>query len=417
MTLSSVLLMVTGPLLVWALAHRRLRHVGVTGPILMVALGAAIGWSVTSESVVFFDSTIALYLAEVILALLLFVDAVDIRGPLRSHLSAVPIRLLAIALPLSLLLVVTVGLALPLELSVVAVLAITCLAVPVDFSPELSIVRDHRIPESVRRWLGIESGYNDGLVAPFLLASLALATTTGDPGDQAVAAFVKAAPSGAIAVAVGAAVGTLAGWVFRRARSAGWADPTSIRVGVLALPLFTFAISVVLNGNGFVAAFVCGVVFRIAFSPTSDHDTEAFSFVDDVSGLVNLILWLAFGVVSVALLVGSHRWWPAMVLAAFVLTVGRIAPVLLSLVGSDVPRRDRVFMAAMGPRGAASIVFGLIAFNALPDDEGFAVLVATCFIVLGSLALHGVGAPLIIRRLYGRGDSETRRANHSHAPR
>lgn len=315
-----------------------------------------------------------------------------------------------VALPLSLALVIVVGLALPLELSVVAVLAITCIAVPVDFSPELSIIRDSRIPVSVRRWLGIESGYNDGLVAPFLLASLALATTSGDPGEQAAAAFLKAAPAGAIAIVVGLAVGTLAGWLFRAAGDSRWADLHSLRLGVLALPLLTFALSVMAHGNGFVAAFVCGVTFRIALSPGGKDETEhaaEFSLVEDVAGLVNLILWLAFGVVSVALLVGNYNWWPAVVLAVFVLTLGRIGPVLVSLIGSSVSWRDRTFMAVMGPRGAASIVFGLIAFNALPEDDGAAVLVATCFIVFGSLIIHGVGAPLVIRKLYGRSEASS----------
>jgi NhaP-type Na+/H+ or K+/H+ antiporter len=172
MTLTPVLLAVAGPLLIWAVCHQKIRVLGVTGPLMMVGLGGVIGWFVAAESVAFFDSKMALYTAEVILALLLFVDAVDIRGPLRSHFSAVPLRLLAVALPLSLLIVTAVGLTLPLGLPVVAVLALACLAVPVDFSPELSIVRDRRIPESVRRHLAIESGYNDGLVAPFLLAAL-----------------------------------------------------------------------------------------------------------------------------------------------------------------------------------------------------------------------------------------------------
>jgi NhaP-type Na+/H+ or K+/H+ antiporter len=213
---------------------------------------------------------------------------------------------------------------------------------------------------------------------------------------------VKAAPAGVIAVVVGALIGSAAGWILRTAEAADWADAASTRVAVLALPLFTFALSVTVYGNGFVAAFVCGVAFRVAFSPSGKVvRSNAFTLIEDVAASVNLVLWLAFGAVSVALLAGSHIWWPAIVLAAFVLTVGRIVPVLLALVGTGLPRRDRVFMSVMGPRGAASIVFGLIAFNALPENAGVAVLAATCFIVLGSLVFHGLGAPLIIRRLYG----------------
>lgn len=114
------------------------------------------------------------------------------------------------------------------------------------------------------------------------------------------------------------------------------------------------------------------------------------------------MLWLAFGMAGAAiLLVGSFKWWSAIVLAAFVVTLGRILPVMMSMIGSGTDRRDVIFMATMGPRGAASIVFGLIAYNALPIDDGEAVLAATCIIVLSSLLLHGAAAPPIISRLYG----------------
>jgi NhaP-type Na+/H+ or K+/H+ antiporter len=122
---------------------------------------------------------------------------------------------------------------------------------------------------------------------------------------------------------------------------------------------------------------------------------------DDVAGVVNLQLWLAFGIAGVALVVTSFDWWPALALAACVVTLGRMLPVLVSLIGSDAPWRDRIFMAAMGPRGAASIVFGLIAYNALPRDDGDAVLAATCIIVLSSVVLHGLGTSRFISALYG----------------
>ncbi|RPA65864.1 sodium:proton antiporter [Gordonia oryzae] len=409
--MATVVLFVAGSLLVWAAGHQLLLRLTITGPLLMVAIGGCAGWLFNQQALTFFDSKLALYLAEVILALLLFVDAIDVRGSVRSHLTAVPIRLLAIALPLSLLFVVILGLSLPLGLSVVAILAISCLAVPVDFSPEISLIRNRRIPESVRRWLTIESGYNDGLVSPFLLATLALATTTGDPRDQAISVFLKAAPSGAIAVGVGLVVGTAAGWLFRQAAARGWSDERSTRLGVLALPMFTFALAVLAHGNGFVSSFVCGVAVRIALSRNrSESEVRPnFRLAEDVAELTNLILWLAFGAASVALLAGALDWWPAIVLAGFVLTLGRMLPVLLSLAGSGVNWRDRTFMATMGPRGAASIVFGLIAFNALPGDDGIAVLSATCIIVLGSLLLHGMGAPVVIRALYGPATTPTAR--------
>ncbi|NMO03207.1 sodium:proton antiporter [Gordonia sp. TBRC 11910] len=395
-----ILLLVTAPALLWAVTEKKLRAYSVTGPILMTALGATIG-SLSSDTAEGFNSHTALTVAEIILALLLFTDAIDVRGSLRSHLQPVPVRLLAIALPLSLILVLAVGLMLPFQLSAAAVLAIACIAIPADFSPETSLVRNRLIPERVRSWLAIESGYNDGLVTPLLLASLALSATSPDKGTQVVTAFLDAAPAGVIAVGVGAAVGSLLGLLFRTALRHEWAGSQSIRIGILVVPVFTFAVAVAVHGNGFVAAFVCGIAFRIAlgeFDDAADH----FRLTEDVTEFVNLLLWLAFGVAAVTLIGNSFSWWPAAVLAIFALTIGRALPVAVALIGTDTSRRDRLFMALMGPRGAASIVFGLIAYNSLPKHDGYPVLVATCFVVLGSLLLHGVAATWLTPRVYRR---------------
>lgn len=390
--------------MVWAVLHRKLKSVWVNGPMIMVVLGGFIGWFIADGSVAFFDSHLALNLAEVTLALLLFVDAVDVRGSIRAQFGPVPLRLLFIALPLSVAMVIALGLSLPLGLSTAAVLAIACISVPADYSPELSIVRDKRIPNQVRRWLSVESGYNDGLVAPLLLGALALASSTHTPGQDVVGALLKAAPAGLLAIVVGGVVGTVIGKVFGVVLRRGWADQQSIRIGIVALPLTTFGLALMVGANGFVAAFVCGIAFRFARGKQWEEERE-LSFVEDLTSLVNLLLWLAFGIAAITLLSVTYNWWPALILAFFALTLGRFIPVWVSLLGTKVRRRDRLFIATMGPRGAASIVFGLIAFNALPLSQGYPVLAATSMVVLGSLLIHGAGGTFFIKRFYGRPDT------------
>ncbi|BCW40393.1 sodium/hydrogen exchanger [Arthrobacter sp. StoSoilB3] len=387
--------------LIWSLVHRKMKAIWINGPMIMVAMGAVIGWFTTKDSAEFFDSNLALYLAEITLALLLFVDAVDVRGSVRAQFGTVPLRLLFIALPLSVALVIALGLALPLGLSTAAVLAIACISVPADFSPELSILKDKRVPNQVRRWLSVESGYNDGLVSPLLLGALALAASSKSAETDAFSALLKAAPAGLLAILVGAALGTMAGRIFRTALRSGWADQQSIRIGIVAIPITTFGLAVLMGANGFVAAFVCGIAFRIARGKQWEDHVE-LSFVEDLTSFVNLLLWLAFGVAAVTLISATYDWWPALILAFFALTLGRFIPVWLSLTGSRVRPKDKLFMAAMGPRGAASIVFGLLAFNALPEEQGFLVLAATTMVVLGSLILHGASGTILITKLYGK---------------
>jgi len=409
--LTIILLVVGLAVLVWALGSRLFRRATVNGPVVMTALGVVGGLLLPREESLFMDSKPTLLTAEVILAFLLFVDAVDIRGSVRSQFSGVPLRLLGVALPLSIALVLGVGLILPLDLSVAVVLAIVCITVPADFAPELSLVRDKRIPGRVRRWLSVESGYNDGLVSPIFLAALALASAGS--GTDAGKAFALAAPAGLIAIAVGLVIGSLIGVLTRFSGNRGWTEPQSMRIAFLATPVIVFAATVLLHGNGFVAVFVAGVALRFTRG-RSGIDPRELAFVEDVTWLLNLLLWLAFGFATITFLSATYDWWPAIILAIFALTAGRFVPVMLSLIGSRTSVKDRIFMASMGPRGAASIVFGLIAANVLPGEDGYMVLAATCMVVLGSVVLHGIGGPLFVSSIWGanRNKAQSRAERH-----
>ena len=247
--------------------------------------------------------------------------------------------------------------------------------------------------EVLLRWQRPEHG----LVSPLLLGALAFASagSTSDAGR----ALAVAAPAGLIALLVGGVLGATIGGATRFADSRGWTEPQSMRIAFIAAPVLVFAATVLLHGNGFVAVFVAGVVIRVARGARGIEHAE-LSLVEDLSWLANLLLWLAFGFASTLLLSQTYDWWPAIVLALVALTVGRLVPVSIALIGSEATRAERFFIAAMGPRGAASIVFGLIAANALPGEEGFLILAATCMVVLGSVVIHGIGGPLLVRRLW-----------------
>ncbi|MFZ4896456.1 cation:proton antiporter [Plantibacter sp. Mn2098] len=395
-----VISIAAGSALLWGVAHRRLQEFAISGPLLMVLVGALIGLIVQDEAYKFFNSEVALLSAELLLALILFTDATNLRGTFRSHFASIPLRLLLIALPLSLILTTAVGLVLPMHLSFAAILCIACIAVPSDFAPEARLLRDGRVPARIRRWLSIESGYNDGLLSPIFLGSLALAASTpGSHVSDAGQAILLAAPSGLIAILVGGAIGIVVGGIVRWTHQRGWTDAQGARIAVLALPFLTFVIAVALLGNGFVAAFVCGVAYRLGRG-RGDATEEELVLADDVNSILTLLLWLAFGVAVVVLISEPYDWWPTVLLAIFTLTLGRFIPVYLALGGTRLPGRDKLFIASFGPRGVASIVFGLIAFNRFPKDEAFSLLAATAVVVLGSLLIHGISAPFAVRALY-----------------
>ena len=192
--------------------------------------------------------------------------------------------------------------------------------------------------------------------------------------------------------------GFACGTLLRLAFEKRWADVQSARIGVFALPILSYAIAVTVHGNGFIAAFVCGIAYLLAQGRQRiPSDTN---LVEDMGSFLNLLLWLGFGAVAALLLSSDYVWWPVMLPAILAVTLGRAIPALIALIGSKTTWPDRIYMAAVGPKGPASIIFALVAFSMLPREQGYPILAATAIVMLSSLIIHGIGAPLLTRRLY-----------------
>jgi NhaP-type Na+/H+ or K+/H+ antiporter len=375
---------------VWALVAGRLSRWSVTAPLAMVIVGIALTAGSDPVFVINLETASAESGVEIALALLLFLDATEIQlAAFRRHRMII-LRLLGIALPLSLGLAWLVGWGFfPGEnFWVLAVLA--TVVVPVDHAPAAPAMRDQRIPASVRDSLNVESGLNDGLVAPLFLFCLA-AATAGAVDDSAAAALVVALPAVLIAVLAGAGVGVLGAEVMIRAFRSGWTEPSSLRLGVLAMPLMAYGTAMLLSGNGFIAAFVAGICFGRA---TRRLPPDALHLTEDVSTMFTLILWFIFGQVINTTL-AEDGLWVYVPYAVLALTIVRMVPVGISLIGSGVSRRDAVVLGWLGPRGLASIVFGLLAYIGLasPQNDTVAnVMVAT---VALSVVCHGLTVRLL----------------------
>ena len=176
---------------------------------------------------------------------------------------------------------------------------------------------------------------------------------------------------------------------------------TSPAVAVLALALLAYAAAVMAHGNGFVAAFCGGLAFGAA---AGRHGPAELEFLEQTSGLVSLLVWLAFGAIAVPIMV--DRIDLAMVAYAVLsLTAVRMVPVALALVGTGFDRNTVLFVGWFGPRGLASLVFALIALEELGDgaDEVVAVI---AFTVLLSIVVHGLSAAPLASR-YGRAAAPT----------
>jgi NhaP-type Na+/H+ or K+/H+ antiporter len=374
----------------WALTARRLASWNISSAIAMVVLGVVvtnppldlIDLSPNSESVQL--------ITELALALVLFSDAsrVNLRE-LRAD-PGLPTRLLLIGLPLTIVLGFFAATLLTDLDPWLCALAATALA-PTDAALGAPVVADSRVPMRIRRTLNVESGLNDGLATPLVMFFLA--------GAVAEAGSVHFSPGSALAdlalgLLAGVAIGLGGGWLLRLARGRRWTTATSVAILVPILAFVSYFSALELDANGFVAAFVGGLVF----GSTQRDAGEIGEFGEELGELFGLLVWLIVGALAVNVL--EDITWGMFGLALLALTVLRMIPVALALMGSGLDRTTVVFIGWFGPRGLASIVFGIIAIDALPAAEGQSIIALITLTVILSVLVHGVTARPLARR-YG----------------
>jgi sodium/hydrogen antiporter len=229
---------------------------------------------------------------------------------------------------------------------------------------------------------------------PFFVLALAAAAEAEHVATEGPAeVFLR---SLMLAAAVGAVAGWLGARVFVWSRDRGWVTREWLQIGTLGLVTLAFALADHAGGSGFIAAWVAGV----AFGRTSrGRLTDAATLAEDLGGLLATVSFLGFGAILLGPILG-HVEWEVIVYAIVSLTLIRMVPVAISLVGSGLARPTVLFVGWFGPRGLASIVFGLfVAEEALPNGS---VILDTVFVTVAlSVILHGITAVWGAER-YGR---------------
>jgi sodium/hydrogen antiporter len=375
----------------WAVMSGRLERMNVTAPIAFLGLGLAVTHPPLSLIHLSLHSSAIRAVAEVTLALVLFADAsrVNVRA-LRAE-AGLPVRLLAIGLPLTIAAGTAAAVVLFDGIDVWVAAAIGAIVAPTDAALGASIMQDKRVPSGVRRLLNVESGLNDGIATPFVNLFLAGGLAAESVHTAGVAHAAVELVTGA---AVGLGVGLAGAALLLLADRRGWSAPAFRSLGVLGLALLGYSAAIEAGGNGFVAAFVAGIGFG-SLMPREDELT--LGFTDDAGELLSLLVWFAFG--AIMLVPGfEHAGWQDVVFAVLALTVVRMAPVALALLGSGLGRTTVAFIGWFGPRGLASVVFGLIAVDSLPAADANRILAAVSVTVALSVVAHGITASPFARR-------------------
>ncbi|MGI5171708.1 cation:proton antiporter [Spirillospora sp. CA-253888] len=379
-------------LFVWALVSDRLARWSVTAPIAFAVAGIVLTRGPHPAVPVDLETHGFEIGVELVLAVLLFVDATETRDYEHLNGPGVAIRLLGLALPASVVLAVLAG-ALLFPGTEWWLLVVTALVVmPMDLAPASTFVRDRRVPVRVRAALNIEGGFNDGIISPVFV--FCVANLVAVRGSTFTDLAFEAVRGAGLAVVAGTVLGLPVSWLVRRALATGWARTGSLRLASLALPFMAYAASNLMGGNGFVAAFVAGLWYAAVARDIGDDD---LGLVRDVAQLMALALWFTFGKMTADEFADGIAL-AVVVYALFALTAARFVPVVLSLTGTGFDRAERTLIGFFGPRGVTSIVFGVLAVTQLPDEDSDFVVNVMCAAVLFSVVLHGAAAEPIACR-------------------
>jgi sodium/hydrogen antiporter len=376
-----------------ALASRRLAPTPVSGPMLLVAAGLACGPVGLDLLDLTRDSEVVGLLLEVALLAVLFTDASTVRWSVLRRDDALPLRLLGLGLPLTMVVGTIAAWVLFPGLTVWELALVAVILAPTDAALGQPAIADPRVPATVRQGLNVESGLNDGIALPFFL--LLLAAATGETGGAGAAEVF------ALALVFSTAVGVAVGWLGARllawSTTHGWVGEDWRQVPALGFAALGYSVTVAAGGSGFITAWVAGLTFGAVWRRSAPGSEEGAAGPSGVVGLAeqvgDVLASLSFFVFG-AVLLGpalSGLDWRTATYAVLSLTVVRMAPVALALVGSHLRPPTVLYVGWFGPRGLASIVFALLLLEDGPPAADFLVDAVALTVAL-SVVLHGATA-------------------------
>ena len=383
---ASVVLFVALSLLGYALVQKRLKTTIVTGPMVFVLLGVLASADVLG--IIEVDSgdavlSIVGILFQGTLVLVLFTDAAALNFSAWRKDADYPMRLLGIGLPLTIAFGAVMAAVLFTGLSFWEAAMIGAMIAPTDAALGAAVISNPRVPARIRQALDVESGLNDGVSLPFLLIFMALASQSS--GTRVAETFLAEI---GIAVAVGVVVGGAGAWLLVRATKAGWAGPAWSSIAVVAIATIAFILANPNGGSGFIAAFAAGLTYG-QMTRNKIKPTEVLAA--DVGLALVKVSFLMFGALILLPELGDITW-QVIVMVILALTVARIVPVAIAMIGTGLKAPSLLYMGWFGPRGLATIVYAALVVTS-SDLSGISTITAVAVVTVGvSVFVHGMTA-------------------------
>jgi NhaP-type Na+/H+ or K+/H+ antiporter len=371
----------------------RLTGTAVTPAMMFLVVGVLVGPLAANEVTAAPTGAGVRTLAEATLAVVLFADASRIKPRVLRREYAVPLRLLGVGLPLTIAAGAVLAAVIFAQLNATEAIVLAILLAPTDAALGEAVVTEPRLPSRIRQGLNVESGLNDGICVPLLLIALAAAEVedNGSTSHHAIRIVAEQIGYGALG---GVAAGLVAAGIVAIAYGRGLITDSWLQVIPVAGAGLAYGIAVALGGSGFIAAFVAGAMFGALVSSESE---QASRLDEELGAVLAGVTVLVFG----AVLLGpalEHLTWGIVCYAVLSLTLVRMMPVAVAMIGSGARSPTVGFLGWFGPRGLASIVFAVIVVEEAHLPQATTIL-ATTYVTIGlSVIAHGVTAAPLARR-------------------
>ena len=370
----------------YSLVSRGLERSVITAPIVFTLAGILLSLNFQGVHDLELQREDLLRLAEIGLVLLLFTDATHINLKTLRSRERLPLRLLSIGMLLTILLgAVAAHLVFP-QLSLWETGILAAILAPTDAGLGQVIVRSPRVPLRIRQSLDVEAGLNDGLSVPFLMFFIAVSMMGTEGSSRVLLNFLfEQLGMGALA---GLAIGFIGGLLLGMARRKEWMAESVQQLGLVALPILSILACKPVGGSMFIAAYVAGLAVQAGFR---DAGTQSLHFTEGWGQLFGYLVFFLFGLLTALAL--REFSLVHVVYAILSLTVVRMVPVAIALIGTRLNSATILFMGWFGPRGLASIVLGLVYLEEEAQLQGEETIkLAVMATVMLSIFAHGFSA-------------------------
>ena len=383
------LLLILGVVIfLFALVSSKFDNSLITPPMVFTGAGVLIALLFKSYVEEEFAREALELVAELTLVIVLFIDASRINLPLLFREHKIPVRLLGVSLPLTVLLGAVIAVFMFGEFSIWEAALLAAILAPTDAALGQAVVSSPIVPVRVRQSLNVEIGLNDGVVLPLVMLFAALASVSVEGGAEQSNWLVYWLMQVTLGPLVGVIVGFGGGYLLRAAKRRGLINENFLRLSGVALALVAWAGAIQVGGNGFIAAFVGGM----SISGFADSIGEPLRDFGEAEGqMFGLATFLLLGMIVLVPAI-ENADTSSFIYAGLSLSIVRMIPTALSLIGLKLKPSTVLFLSWFGPRGLASLLFALLVIGEFNLPHGEQILTISVLTVVFSIIAHGISA-------------------------